>query len=910
MGEAAERHDTAAVTKGGAISSRATVGGGGTDQRGAQSAATATATATAEAMDEALAGGGRRSSAGSCSDDSDVAVHQMPASARADASRAALPKLAMEQLKHAPPSARTGSAAGGSRPPLSPASPRTFEQVVSPRSLTNGKRFLSGYLHRRVPIAAGLIKSWKRQFFRLRDHGIVCYKDEASGSTPPLFEIHFTAHSVVQADLFSGDHGAGGTAKAKGNVPPAAMTDAYSYIPDDQPSPAAGSANKTTRKHSASSLTLILKHVEIVAGQQQGKVEVPVLLRAENENEFGDWLHCLRMKMDARKQMHAAGAVGDAVDNSGEDKGSRNAKTKHSREENEDSLGAMKSPKASKSGDSGDARPKSSLLSSLKRSLSFGRIDSLLFGVSPEDPPEFAHFHNRYLLMREIGEGSFSIVHKAVNRLTGRLCAVKCCKHSPALVEEVRIMKKLHHPNLIQIEGVYKHEDMHYVVMDFMGDGDLCDMLIQKQRLPEREARRIIAQVLQGLDHLHQHCVLHRDIKPENILLHGDVVKIADFGLAKQLEDPEGTVNRSCGTLEYAAPELISGRDYGLKSDVFSLGVVLYVLLFGAFPFSVESATALQCMDRFPHGVDIRDMSCLSPDNYQWRTVSPEAQDAILQMLNPNPEERISANELLSHPWFDVLTARNDTGTVSNTSLPRNQSNLARNSSTTSLGGIRAMIESSRDFSHQATDRQTEVTNHIGVEKHEQPPMTPWEMRERTSANHETARLADCEHQGFRELLFRGLEVTKFGFKGATNPHSTILCLDFVNRCISWTGRPSVVGSLSGSSSRSLASASGSSMALQTSNKPKRSAQRSILFVEVTDIRLGHETEAFQHALVKNKPALVPPSARLCLSIVSANRTLDIALKTPGQRAFLERGLRELLATIHPPPAVAAKAGA
>ncbi|KAE8953164.1 hypothetical protein PR003_g34089, partial [Phytophthora rubi] len=223
--------------------------------------------------------------------------------------------------------------------------------------------------------------------------------------------------------------------------------------------------------------------------------------------------------------------------------------------------------------------------------------------------------------MKEIGEGSFSIVHRAVNRMTGQVCAVKCCKISAALEEEERLLRTLSHPNVVSLEGVYeRNKDLHYVVMDYLKDGDLCDLLIERQRLPEPETRRIIRQVVEGLAYLHRRCVLHRDIKPENILIHGNIVKIADFGLAKELAQPTSMLKRSCGTLEYAAPELLCGRPYGLKSDVFSLGIVMYVLLFGAFPFSVESAAALQCMDHFPEGVDVRDMSCLSRSNVQWRT--------------------------------------------------------------------------------------------------------------------------------------------------------------------------------------------------------------------------------------------------------------------------------------------------
>jgi len=224
--------------------------------------------------------------------------------------------------------------------------------------------------------------------------------------------------------------------------------------------------------------------------------------------------------------------------------------------------------------------------------------------------------------------------------------------------------------------------------------------------------------------------------------------------------------------------------------------------------------------------------------------------------------------------------------------LARNHSNLMRNSSTASLGGIKAMLDtqqSSREFSRAPTDRQ-------GVAEPHELQLTPWHMRERTSATHEMKRQADCEHQGFRELLCRGFEVTKFGFKGVTSPHLTTLRLDLVNRCISWTARPSVVSNLSGSS-RSIVSAHDASSAQTQPTNKKRSNQRSILLNEVLEIRVGHTTKAFERAQLQTKTA---PPAALCLSIVSSRRTLDVAVKVPSQRAFLERGFRELLAVIHP----------
>ncbi|OWZ02456.1 CAMK/CAMKL protein kinase, partial [Phytophthora megakarya] len=386
---------------------------------------------------------------------------------------------------------------------------------------------------------------------------------------------------------------------------------------------------------------------------------------------------------------------------------------------------------------------------------------------------------------------------------------------SQALEEEERLLRTLSHPNVVSLEGVYERDaNLHYVVMDYLKDGDLCDLLIERQRLPEPEARRIIRQVAEGLAYLHSRCVLHRDIKPENILIHGKMVKIADFGLAKELEEPTTRLNRSCGTLEYAAPELLCGLPYGLKSDVFSLGIVLYVLLFGAFPFSVESAAALQSMNHFPTGVDVRDMSCLSLSNGQWRIVSPLAQDVLLQMLKTNEAERISAADLLSHPWFD----ENDDGILRSTS---------------NTGNI-----SPKDF--------------------------------------ELARTEDCEVLGFAELLTRGFQVVKFGYKKSTTPHSTSLTLNFMEECITWTARKNAMLTRN-----------------STDNKIPGSTKRGrvIPLREIMEIREGHTTEAF----LSHKDSKTMPPPELCLSIICAWRTLDLVVEVPMQREFMVRGLRRLL---------------
>ncbi|RHY28879.1 hypothetical protein DYB32_005634, partial [Aphanomyces invadans] len=352
--------------------------------------------------------------------------------------------------------------------------------------------------------------------------------------------------------------------------------------------------------------TFVLRSVDIVQTATWLKVEDPVTFKANSSDEMDQWVADIRTKLDMMKRKE-------------------------------------------------DAK------SYRKRSMiPVHNADDLVFSVS-DDPPYYRTFANKFLLLNEIGEGSFSIVRKAVNRLTAEMCAVKCSKHTPALLEEVAILKQysqLHHPNIVNLHGVYKLDDLFYIVMDYMADGDLCDKLIQIQRFPEDQVKHIITMVARGIEYIHSLNIVHRYgpnsnwiFPPENILLHKSSIKLADFGLAKRITDASGQFQTGCGTPEYAAPELLYGWPYGTKSDLFSLGVVMYVLLFGSFPFTVASAAALQRLDRFSEGKDIRDMSCLHPSNPIWSTVSAQAQEVLRGLLAVDPSDRMCASDVLHHPW-------------------------------------------------------------------------------------------------------------------------------------------------------------------------------------------------------------------------------------------------------------------
>nr|CCA22304.1 calcium/calmodulindependent protein kinase putative [Albugo laibachii Nc14] len=443
----------------------------------------------------------------------------------------------------------------------------TFEAVMSPRFLQNGKRYLADLLQQRVSIASGLFEVWKQRFFRLRDHGLICFKSNTSPVI--LYEIHFNTNSSLEVT---------------------------------------GDIMRATTKFKKR--FFVLHQVDIVGHTlSASKVGNPIVLQADNYPLWLRWVTAIQAKMEARKITLQQSNF-------------------HKR----------------------DMAPEETTVS-----MKADSVASTLCFTRTLDPKPFDSYQSKYVLLEEIGEGSFSIVHRAINQATAHMCAIKCCRYSQMLSQEIGILRELpQNSQIIGLDGVYhlKGEEMFYLVMDYMKNGDLCDYLIKKQRLPEQETREIMLQLLRGVAFLHENCILHRDLKPENIFLHDSMVKIGDFGLAVQLPHTNALLTKSCGTLEYAAPEILTGQPYGSASDIFSVGVIMYVLLFGSFPFSIESATALQQSENFEHAQDPRDMSCLSSSNVIWRQVSPQAQFILRKMLQTDEELRGTAKKLLQDSWF------------------------------------------------------------------------------------------------------------------------------------------------------------------------------------------------------------------------------------------------------------------
>ncbi|XP_064389365.1 5'-AMP-activated protein kinase catalytic subunit alpha-2-like [Halichondria panicea] len=256
----------------------------------------------------------------------------------------------------------------------------------------------------------------------------------------------------------------------------------------------------------------------------------------------------------------------------------------------------------------------------------------------------------RYVLGDTLGHGSFGKVKKAKHELTEHEVAVKILNRqkiksldvAEKVRREIQILKLFRHPHIIKLYEVISTPSDIFMIMEFVSGGELFDYIVKNGKSSERESRRVFQQIISGVDYCHRHKVVHRDLKPENLLLDSNnQVKIADFGLSNLMKDGE-FLSTSCGSPNYAAPEVVSGKLYaGPEVDVWSCGVILYALLCGTLPF------------------DDRNVSMLfkkikSGQYYVPSHLSSEVVDLISKMLQVSPVKRITIDGIREHDWFNV----------------------------------------------------------------------------------------------------------------------------------------------------------------------------------------------------------------------------------------------------------------
>ncbi|KAG2452015.1 hypothetical protein HYH02_003056 [Chlamydomonas schloesseri] len=263
-------------------------------------------------------------------------------------------------------------------------------------------------------------------------------------------------------------------------------------------------------------------------------------------------------------------------------------------------------------------------------------------------------FLSNYRLGKTLGIGSFGKVKVAEHVLTGHKVAIKILNRrkiqqmemEEKVRREIKILRLFMHPHIIRLYEVIETPSDIYVVMEYVKTGELFDYIVEKGRLGEDEARHFFQQIISGVEYCHRNMVVHRDLKPENLLLDAKMnVKIADFGLSNIMRDGH-FLKTSCGSPNYAAPEVISGKLYaGPEVDVWSCGVILYALLCGSLPFDDENIPNL--FKKIKGGI------------YNLPShLSPGARDLIPRMLLVDPLKRITIPEIRQHPWFNMHLPR------------------------------------------------------------------------------------------------------------------------------------------------------------------------------------------------------------------------------------------------------------
>jgi len=276
----------------------------------------------------------------------------------------------------------------------------------------------------------------------------------------------------------------------------------------------------------------------------------------------------------------------------------------------------------------------------------------------PQIQPADAPILEKYFIVREVGRGAFSVVWEAYHKSTNQRYAIKSINKKYIskqgwinLCREVEIMIHLNHPNILRLHEYINTATHVHLILDYVDGGELFDQIVQRGNFGEKDASAIVKQILSGIHYLHTNGVAHRDLKPENLLCCSDGrVVVADFGLAKVFGRGE-LLRTHCGTPTYAAPEIVRGdKAYSNAVDMWSIGVITYILLCGFFPFFSEDSEILR--------TKIISAEYSFPSPY-WDNISEEAKDFIKHLLVVDPAKRLTAEQAFKHPFMEGKSLHN-----------------------------------------------------------------------------------------------------------------------------------------------------------------------------------------------------------------------------------------------------------
>ncbi|KDO30036.1 CAMK/CAMK1 protein kinase [Saprolegnia parasitica CBS 223.65] len=254
-------------------------------------------------------------------------------------------------------------------------------------------------------------------------------------------------------------------------------------------------------------------------------------------------------------------------------------------------------------------------------------------------------FEAKYVLGPVLGYGSYSILMEKAGMTPDEMATVP---------HEVHFMRRINHPLSLQLLDFFEDDVYFYLVSELLQGGTLFDRIITKDHFSEDGARAIVRQLVQVIECCHQRGVIHGDLKPENILMVHDLnetgIKVGDYGCASTVADAmDPSTTRFCGTLAYAAPEIHDAKPYGTPVDIWSIGVIAFILLCGNFPFSDPEPLLLS------YKVTTGDYTF---HESEWSHVSDEAKEFIAELLSVDPARRPTATALLAHPWLQHATKK------------------------------------------------------------------------------------------------------------------------------------------------------------------------------------------------------------------------------------------------------------
>ena len=251
-----------------------------------------------------------------------------------------------------------------------------------------------------------------------------------------------------------------------------------------------------------------------------------------------------------------------------------------------------------------------------------------------------------FTILEEIGEGGQAKVYLAQKKDDLVEYAIKLIdktsiddKEHTYIQNEILIMNIIDHPNIIKMLDCYETDENYFIVLEYMRGGELFEKIIEKEFFTEEEAVNVLNTLLDAVGYCHSKGIIHRDLKPENILYESEeedsLLKIADFGVSKILNNPKELISTVIGSSSYIAPEVLQGFKYTSKCDIYAIGNIFYIILCGYPPFDEESGKSNNKIE-FP--------------SEEWDKVSEEAKDLILKMMESKPKDRISIEEIYLHP--------------------------------------------------------------------------------------------------------------------------------------------------------------------------------------------------------------------------------------------------------------------